>query len=140
MPLAAPREGASVGFHIYPTVMDEGTLGDPEAIIWSSIRHLCSRGVAEDIAAPTHGVIRRRDRAEVGKNLKLYVQQASEFYEAAHAAKPNTAPLIYYYSFLDLAKGLCELRQPRFHERSECYRHGVSWKPDPRKLADPAKE
>lgn len=140
MALAAPREGESLDFHVYPTVMDEGTLGDPEAIIWSSIRHLCSRGVAEDVAAPAHGITRQRDRRAVGRNLKLYIQQASEFYEAAHAAKANTAPLIYYYSFLNLAKALSELHHPRFHERSECYKHGISWRPDPQNLADPSKD
>ena len=96
MALAAPREGESLGFHVYPTVSDEGTLGDPETVIWSSIHHLCSRGVAENIAAPVHGITAARDRRAVGRNLKVYVQQASEFYEAARAAKPNTAPLIYY--------------------------------------------
>jgi hypothetical protein len=140
MPLAEPRNGTSVGFHIYNRVMDEGTLGDPEAIIWSSIRHLCSREVAEDIAAFTHGVRKKRDRQAIGRNLKLYVQQASAFYEVARSAKPNTAPLIYYYSFLNLAKALCELRHPQFHERPECYKHGVSWTPDRRKYADPTKE
>jgi hypothetical protein len=140
MPLAQPREGVSVGFHVYPNVSDEGTLGDPETIIWASIRHLCSREVAEASVAPTHGVTRKRDRQAVAWNLKLYIRQASEFYEAARAAKPNTAPLIYYYSFLNLAKALCELRKPRFHERNECYRHGLSWKPNPRRIVDPAKD
>jgi hypothetical protein len=140
MPLPKPREGESLGFHVYPSVSDEGTLGDPETIIWSSIRHLCSRGVAEAWAARLHGITRKREQATVARSLKLYIQQAHEFYEAARAAKANTAPLIYYYSFLNLAKALCELRQPRFHERPECYRHGLSWKPNPRQIADPATE
>lgn len=140
MSLPKPREGSSEGFHVYSRVMDEGTLGDPEAVIWSSVRHLCSRGVAEDLANDVHGIKGKRERRAVGFNLKLYIQQASAFYEAAAAAKPNTAPLIYYYSFLNLAKALCELRHPQFHTRSECYKHGVSWKPDQKKLADPATE
>ncbi len=140
MPLAKPREGESDGFHVYPAISSEGTLGDPETVIWASIRHLCSRNVAEGVVAPTHGITRKRDREAVAWNLKLYIRQAAEFYEAAGAAKPNTAPLIYYYSFLNLAKALCELRQPRFHQRTECYRHGISWRPNPRKLVDPARE
>lgn len=137
MPLPLPRVGTSAGFHVYPTVADEGTLGDSETIIWSSIKHLCSRGVAEDVAAPIHGITRKRDRRAVGRNLKLYIQQAAEFYDAAHSAKPNTAPLIYYYSFLNLAKALCELNRPQFHECTECYKHGISWKPDRQNLASP---
>jgi len=140
MPLVAAREGASLGFHVYPAVSDEGTLADPETIIWSSIRHLCSRNVARNVAAPTHGITRKRDTEAVAWNLKLYVQQAFEFYEAAKGTKPNTAPLIYYYSFLNLAKALCELRHPQFHERMECYRHGLSWRPNPRRIVDPTTE
>jgi hypothetical protein len=132
MPLREPRPGESIGFHAYPSTSEEGTLGDPETIIWSSIHHLCSRGVAEYIAANFHGVKRVRDIRAVAGNIKLYVEQAYEFYEAAKAAKPNTAPLIYYYSFLNIAKAICELRNPRFHERHECYHHGISWRPDPR--------
>lgn len=140
MPLAKPREGTSVGFHVYPIVTNEGTLGDPETVLWSSIHHLCSRSVAENVAAPTHGITRKRDREAVARSLKLYIRQAAEFYEAARSAKPNTAPLIYYYSFLNLAKALCELRQPRFHERTECYHHGLTWRPNPRRLADLSRE
>jgi YaaC-like Protein len=140
MPLAEPRVGVSVGFHVYPSISDEGTLGDPETIIWASIHHLCSREVAETSLASTHGIKRKRDREAVAWNLKLYIKQASEFYDAARAAKPNTAPLIYYYSFLNLAKALCELRRPRLHQRNECYRHGLAWKPNPRSIVDPVRE
>lgn len=140
MPLKKPREGDSFGFHVYSAVQDEGTLGEPEAVIWSSIRHLCSQGVAEEIVRRVHGVTKKRDRESVAWSLKLYVRHASEFYDAARAAKANTAPLIYYYSFLNLAKAMCELRYPIFHRRPECYKHGLSWRPNPRKVADPARE
>jgi YaaC-like Protein len=129
MPLNNPRSGESYGFSAYSATSDEGTLGNVETIIWSSIRHLCSRGVAEYIAANFHGITRKRDLQAVARNLKLYVSQAHEFYQAAQAAKPNTAPLIYYYSFLNLAKARCEIRCPGFHKRAECYGHGISWRP-----------
>jgi hypothetical protein len=137
MPLSNPREGEPLGFRCYPSASFEVTLGNPEAIIWSSIHHLCSRSAAEWHALKAHGIRNKRDRAQIARNLKLYVQQASEFYQAASSAKPNTAPLIYYYSFLNLAKALCELRNPGFHRRAECYAHGLSWKPDIQKLVDP---
>jgi|HubBroStandDraft_4_1064222.scaffolds.fasta_scaffold25116_2 hypothetical protein len=128
-----------MGFHLYSIVMNESTLGDPEALVWSSIRHLCSRDVVEGIAR-VHRIAKKRDREAVGRNLKLYVRQASAFYDAARSAKPDTAPLIYYYSFLNLAKALCELRYPGFHQRSECYKHGLSWTPDRRNLVNPETE
>lgn len=49
-------------------------------------------------------------------------------------------PLIYYYSFLNLAKAVCELEQPGFHRTNECYHHGLSWKPDPKRLVNPDRE
>jgi hypothetical protein len=140
VPLAAPRTGESLGFSTYPEGSLQSTLGDPEDVIWSSIKHLCSRSAAEWYALHAHGVTGKGARAAVARNLKLYVQQASEFYNAAAGAKPNTAPLIYYYSFLNLAKALCELRNPRFHRRPECYTHGLSWRPDPKRTVDFPKE
>src|SRR6476646_4231185 len=140
MAIPTPRTGRSLGFHIYPASSDEGTLGDPERIIWASIRHLCSREVAEGVAGENHGRTARRHREAISRNLKLYIQQASEFYSAAATAKPNTAPLIYYYSFLNLAKALCELKRPNFHRYGECYKHGLSWRPDPKRLVNPTRE
>ena len=55
-------------------------------------------------------------------------------------AKPNTAPLIYYYSFLNLSKALCEMRNPRLNEKRECYAHGLSWRPNPRRMVRFEKE
>lgn len=131
MPLPAPREGITIGFHAYPRVTNEGTLGDPEQIIWSSIRLVCSQAYAEAAAAQVHGVKRKAVRQAVARNVKLYIQQASEFYEAARNTRPNTAPLMYYYAFLNLGKALCEFKNPLFHTRQECYRHGLTWRPDP---------
>ncbi len=140
MPLPRPRAGESLGFHVYPSFNEESTLGNPETIVWSSIHHLCSRAAAEGIAWRAHKIARKKDRASVAANLKLYIQQAYEFYQVAATAKPNTAPLIYYYSFLNLAKGLCELKKPQLHEREECYSHGLSWRPDPRTVVNLATE
>jgi hypothetical protein len=140
MPLAEPRAGESLGLHIYPEFGDEYTVADPEKIIWSSIRHLSSRGVVEWAAEHRHGITSKRDRSLLAHNLKLYIEQASEFYHAAAGGKPNTAPLMYYYSFLNLAKALCEFRKPKLHERSECYAHGLSWRPDPHRLVNPERE
>jgi len=87
-----------------------------------------------------HKIASRKVREEVAWNIKLYIQHAFEFYEAAHEAKANTAPLFYYYSFLNLAKALCEIRYPKFHTKSECYKHGLSWRPSTKYLVDMEKE
>jgi len=49
----------------------------------------------------------------------------------------DTAPLFFYYAFLNLAKARCEIKRPSFHRRSENYRHGLSWKPKERFMVDP---
>lgn len=136
MPLSEPRTGIELGFNAYPRSNDMGTLGRPEQIIWSSILHLCSSSVAEFIATKIHGVKHAKDIKIVARNLKLYINQAHEFYDAAQVAKANTAPLIYYYSFLNLAKALCEIRNPGLHKRNECYGHGISWRPNPNLLVN----
>jgi hypothetical protein len=140
MPLAQPRKGESLGFCSYPSGDVEFTLGNPEMVIWASIRHWCSRQAAEFYALRIHNIRYKRARADVALNVGLYVQQASEFYDAASNAKPNTAPLFYYYSFLNLAKALCEIHNPRLHRRPECYSHGLSWRPNPTRLVRLAKE
>lgn len=136
MPLAEPRQGELLGFSLYPEGSKQATVGDPEAIIWSSIHHLCSRSAAEYYAWKRHGVSRKTNRSAIARNLRLYIQQASDFYQAAKSAKANTAPLIYYYSFLNLAKAVCEMQNPNFHRKTECYSHGLTWRPDPRNVVN----
>ena len=136
MALPQASTGTSLGFHVYPAAGSEGTLGNAETVIWSSIHTLCSRATVEWVAQHKHGISKKRERSALAGNVKLYIQQASEFYHAAAEAKPNTAPLIYYYAFLNLAKALCEIKKPGLHGRDECYSHGISWRPNPRKVVD----
>lgn len=136
MALPAPREGTNAGFSIYPATSGETTLAEPESILWSSIRNLCSRGVTELLGLDVYGIKGSSTIRSVANNVKLYIHQAAEFYDAAKTAKPNTAPLIYYYSFLNLAKALCEIHHPNFHRRPECYRHGISWRPSQTRLVE----
>jgi hypothetical protein len=140
MPLAQPRQGESVGFGIYPSSRVELTLANPEMVIWASIRHWCSQRAAEFYGLRIHKIYNKRTRSAVARNVGLYIKTASEFYDAASNAKPNTAPLFYYYSFLNLAKALCEIHHPRLHRRPECYAHGLSWRPDPQNLVRIEKE
>lgn len=140
MPLVEPRKGESIGFAIYPEASGQTTLANPETIIWSSIRHWCSQRAGEFYVRNIHHIYDKQTRSAVAYNVGLYVQQASEFYDAAANARPNTAPLFYYYSFLNLAKAFCEIRYPRLHRRPESYLHGLSWRPDRLKVVRLRKE
>jgi len=137
MPISNPRSGKSYGLHVYPNANDLGTIGDPESIIWSSIKFLCSRSAAKDIASDFHGVVGAKNLNKIAHNLKLYINQAYEFYQAALLAKANTAPLFYYYSFLNLAKALCEIQGPSFHLKNENFHHGISRKFNSKYMAVP---
>lgn len=131
MPLAEPRKGESIGFSVYPDENVESTLASPETIVWSSIRHWCSQRAGGWYANNIYKMKNEQTRNSVAYNVGLYLRQASEFYDAASNAKPNTAPLFYYYSFLNFAKAICEIHHPRLHRRKECYAHGLVWRPDP---------
>jgi hypothetical protein len=130
VPLPEPREGESLEFHSHAQADFETTIGHPEQIIWSSIKHMGVDEVADVILYDFHMVANSKVRSTIAKNLQLYIGQAFELYESARNAKANTAPLLYYYSFLNLAKAVCEIYHPRFHEKPECYRHGISWQPN----------
>lgn len=116
-------------FQIYQNASKSWTLGDPEKFIWSSIKHLSSRSIISDILKDVYGISIYKTRLEVAKNVRQYINQAFEFYEVASLAKGNTAPLLYYYSFLNLGKAICEINNPEFHKTQENYWHGIKWNP-----------
>lgn len=140
MSLQMPRNGESIEFSLYPYRSEEATIGDIEKIIWASIKQLCASGITDNVLYDIYKITNKKNRITISKNIKLYIRHASEFYEVAKLSKPNTAPLFYYYSFLNLAKALCEIKNPNFHLQQECYRHGLSWKPNPRFLVNVHKE
>lgn len=140
MTLAKPRSGEPTGFSIFPDLSDERTIGEPEKIVWSSINHLCAREVADAILFNVYKIRKRSLRLSVAFNLKVYLNQANQFYCAAKSAQPTTAPLFYYYSFLNLAKAVCEMKKPNLHKIAGSYRHGISWRPSADYLVNMEKE
>lgn len=140
MALPKPRDGESGGFSFFPWQSEESTIGDPEKIIWSSINHLCAKEVADMVLFSIYGIKEKSIRFAMASNLKVYLNQANEFYQAAQNAKSNTAPLFFYYAFLNLAKAVCEIKKPNFHQTNESYRHGISWTPSKDYLVNMEKE
>lgn len=136
MALPKARDGVSQGFHLYSDIKKESTRANREQIVWSSIKHLCASEVADLILHNTYGITNKQLRNKVATNIKLYVNQAFDFYSAALKSEINTSPLLYYYCFLNLAKALCEIKHPNFHRMQECYRHGISWRANPQYLVN----
>ena len=86
MAVAQPRDGEACDISLYPRASQDVTLADPERIVWSSLRHLCSRDIADSVLAECHGVKSKRDRAALVRNLRVFIEQAIEFYDAASSA------------------------------------------------------
>lgn len=142
MALVKPRMGIVLEdrFATQPEVADMGTLGDPEAVVWSSIMQLMAADVADSVLATQHGVRPKRQRTHIARNIGVYLEQAFEFHCAAQGCDARTAPLLHYYSVLHLAKALVEIKCPSLHTRRENYGHGVSWRPNRNYVIDPAAE
>ena len=50
-----PRSGEHLDFQIYPFVTENVTLGDPEKIIWSSIKLLTGHDIVDRLLFDSHG-------------------------------------------------------------------------------------
>lgn len=118
-----------IDFHKHREYVEEDTLADFETVIWSWINHLSSPEIAEFVLRDNHNVNNKVRRKVQAENISLYIKQAHSLYEAAKSTKFNTAPLLYYYSFLNLGKALCEVKYPNFHKNNASRKHGLSWKP-----------
>ncbi len=140
MALPNALQGDSTSFHLYYGITNVSTIGNREQLVWSSIKHLCAKGVSDPILHDIYGITSQKLRSKVAKNIKLYINQAFDFYSAATNADANTSPLLYYYCFLNLAKALCEIKHPQFHLSQECYSHGISWRPNRQYLVDVTKD
>jgi len=106
-------------------------MGTREQTTWSSIRHLCAYESAKRTLRVTYQISDSKIRSVIASNIKLYINQAFEFYSSASNASSSTSPLFYYYCFMNLAKALCEIRHADFRKMPESYRHGLSWSPKP---------
>ncbi len=101
------------------------TLGQQEDVIWSTLNHLASAEVARDVASTIHK-ISPRNSLLAARSIGAHIEQASEFYNQAKSSSLTTAPLYYYYSFLNLSKVVIELHRPGLLSRTSNYNHGLA--------------
>src|SRR3990170_594668 len=92
------------GFPLFFNARSGNTL--PTSDVWSLLESECYR------ILPDNGA----DRAAA------FIDQAYEFYEAAQNPRLSSRPLLYYYSFLNLAKVLLACRGVRIPVNA---RHGI---------------
>lgn len=95
-PFPTARDGQRVARHPsgFPSFFRRRTPRIVTADVWSLLRHLVTKRLDG-----------QQERAALA-----YIEQAFEFYEAASNPRTGSKPLLYYYSFLNLAKAalLCE--------------------------------
>jgi hypothetical protein len=65
--------------------------------------------------------------SEAYLRFQAYIRQAKTFYEAADALHHRAGALIYYYSFLNIAKALIFLKNPAFVDHN--LHHGIKSRP-----------
>ncbi|XUX01477.1 MAG: YaaC family protein [Dehalogenimonas sp.] len=121
---------------MFEAINSETSIAPREQILWTSIRHLASFDVAKRMIQKTYSITEPKKYNEIATNLGTYIHQAYNFYIAASNASSNTSPLLYYYSFMNLAKALCEIHFPKFHKNPNSYSHGLAWKPNPQYVVD----
>lgn len=82
-----------------------------------------------DIWALWHFIIKAEKKKYPGSTdygfLIAVLEQAQYFYEAANSAPIKSKPLLYYYSFLNLAKAVIVLNNPAWMATNLEFNHGV---------------
>lgn len=63
------------------------------------------------------------ERQKITTSLKSFIDQAENFYRYAMSADFRSAPLLYYYSFLNLAKALLVVKYPKSYDKK--FTHGI---------------
>lgn len=103
------------------------TLTSHESAWWSQIRALSSEEYCKEVSETLYGHGRRVSKG-VSMEVAAYINQASEFYENARSSPITTSPLMFYYAFLNLAKAVIELRNPKLSSRKSSFHHGLTRK------------
>lgn len=81
-----------------------------------------------DIWGLWHYIIKRYKKRFPSTNYEFLlslVEQSQYFYIAASSAPLKSQPLLYYYSFLNIAKVFITLRNPAFETSGLEYHHGI---------------
>ena len=99
---------------------------NPLNVAWSSIRMFRSLEICSEVLRARHQSLSEEEHKESSKAIATYIDHAYEYFQVASGCSQYTAPLLYYYSFLNLAKALVESRKPNFRERPSHRNHGLS--------------
>lgn len=110
------------------------TMRPVEEEIWSALRLLGAQGAALRLLRRRFPTRREARLTPVAGQIASCVRQAEEYFWLAVKAPSRIAPLLHYYSMLNLTKALIYLAWPERLQHSSQFRHGLT---DPHKIKDP---
>ena len=86
------------------TISGLSTHRDREDEIWSQLELYYAVNDSRDDFLKRRGINDPKIRKQVGKSFTAYLTQGRNFFGYAKSSDYRSAPLLYYYSFMNLAK------------------------------------
>ncbi len=122
--LAARAAGPQWDLPLYGPMNEMTTISPPEADIWG---HLLSMTALPRfrVVARGHGLTASEGNAAF-PSARAFLLQAHDYYEAAKSVGERSAPLLQYYSLLNLAKFVISLSRPALLVDAADLHHGLS--------------
>ena len=81
--------------------------------VWSQLEYLHTVVEAREKFLKTKGFKKQSDINKIGREFSAYLTQAKNFYQHAKNSDYRSAALLYYYSFLNIAKALIIINNPK---------------------------
>jgi hypothetical protein len=91
--------------------------------VWALLDYHTTIPETMDEFLKSKGITQKAKRERVAKELSAYVQQAKNFYSYARNSDYRSAALLYYYSFMNLAKAKLVIERPEFVGKK--FTHGI---------------
>jgi len=91
--------------------------------IWAQIDYLHTVTDAREKFLKSKGITDGAEITNIGSELSAYLTQAKNFYMHAKNSDYRSAALLYYYSFLNLAKAIIVLKEPSLAGKR--FNHGL---------------
>lgn len=102
--------------------------------LWSMLRYDILLDESMDNKLKLRGAKTKAQRERIKSELLAYIDQAENFYSFARKSDYRSAALLYYYSFLNLAKAFIVSNKPTLTNKT--FRHGLIRKTKRGKLID----
>jgi hypothetical protein len=116
------------------SVLNVSSSRDKVDELWSMLRYDVLLDESTDSNLGLRGAKTKAQKVHAKSEISAYIDQAENFYSFARKSDYRSAPLLYYYSFLNLAKALIVQKKPALVDKT--FRHGLHRKTKSGKLID----